>query len=232
MTLGACRFGGPSGDPTAYSGDASAVGGSSGQAGSGGEGGSSGTGGSGASGGSGATGGATGGVGATGGATGGANPGGAGGATIDASSDGFADDAADARPRDDSVSHDAIDDIAVDGESDGAPPTGCVPPFMSTVCDPVCNTGCPALLRCDITVDLPRTGVCVGTLLSTAGEGMPCTRSTVTDDCLDRLTCFEATCRRLCYRDTDCTAVGTCCSMSIELDGGASGYRVCAPCGP
>ena len=123
-----------------------------------------------------------------------------------------------------------------DGESDGdvadtAPPTACLPPFTSAVCDPVCNTGCPALFRCDIT-DTPRTGVCVGTLLSTANEGMACTRTALTDDCIERLSCIEAICRRLCYRDTDCTTTGTCCNAAIDLDGGASGYRACAPCMP
>jgi hypothetical protein len=153
--------------------------------------------------------------------------GGAAGGTPDAGHD-----APDDVRRDDGATLDAGSDVAIDGEPDGAPPTGCVPPFMSTICDPVCNTGCTALLRCDITIDLPRTGVCVGTLLSMVGEGMPCTRSTVTDDCLERLSCVEGTCRRLCYRDSDCTTAGTCCNTSIDIDGGASGYRYCAPCMP
>ena len=223
----ACRLGGPSGDPTILSGDASAVGGSGGQAGSGATGGSGGQGGV-------ATGGvagsATGGVAGNGGTAGESGNGGTGGVagtggtSIDAS-----DDYLDGAQSDADL--DGSHDISRDGEAPDMPPTGCLPPFSSVVCDPVCNTGCPALFRCDVT-DLARTGVCVGTLLSTVPEGMPCTRSTVTDDCFERLSCIEATCRRLCYRDTDCTTSGTCCTGAIDVDGGASGYRYCAACGP
>jgi hypothetical protein len=79
---------------------------------------------------------------------------------------------------------------------------------------------------------MPRTGVCIGTLLSPATEGMACTRTVLTDDCIERLSCLEGICRRLCYRDTDCATSGTCCNTAIDLDGGPSGYRICAPCGP
>jgi hypothetical protein len=150
--------------------------------------------------------------------------------------DDVSSDIADDMMMDSSVDGDAsIVDIAADIESDApsdsGPPTSCLPPFSSAVCDPVCNTGCPALFRCDVT-DMVRTGVCVGTLLSTVPEGMPCTRTALTDDCLERLSCVEGTCKRLCYRDADCATMGTCCTGPIDVDGGASGYRACAPCGP
>ena len=223
LITSACRFGGPSGDPTLpVNGAAGAVGtgGQAGQAGSG-QAGDAGSGQAGRGGSSGASGG-----------EGGSNTG--GGAAVDGSHD-VADDAA----AEGGVDRDAslIDvDAHGDGDSDGAsadtaPPTACLPPFSSAICDPVCNTGCPALFRCNVT-DTPRTGVCIGTLLSPVTEGMACTRTALTDDCIERLTCIEGICRRLCYRDTDCMTSGMCCNTPIELDGGSSGYRSCTPCGP
>jgi hypothetical protein len=220
-----CRFGGPSGDPTA-----TFVDGGGGAAGTGGQGGDGG------------------GADAGGGRAGDSGSGGGGGeggnqpeAGADASAE--AGDAAVLDAHDDlivpesGVDRDAsLIDVGEAGSgdsggdsADGA--TACLPPFSSAVCDPVCNTGCPALFRCDM-ADAPRTGVCVGTLLSSATEGMPCTRTALTDDCTASLSCIEGTCRRLCYRDADCVTSGTCCNTAIEVDGGASGYRRCAPCGP
>ena len=228
LVMSACRFGGPSGDPTLPSVDGAAGaagnGGGAGQAGSGGQAGQAGTGGQAGQAGSGGASGEGGGI----------DDGGSAEATADAGND-IADDAL----PDGEVDHDASwSDIQVDadGASDGesadtAPPTACLPPFSSAICDPVCNMGCPPLLRCDIT-DTPRIGVCVGTLLSPITEGMACTRTAVTDDCIERLSCVEGVCRCLCYRDTDCTTSGTCCNTSIDVDAGPSGYRLCAPCGP
>jgi len=213
LIASACRFGGPSGDPTLpVNGAAGAVGtgGQAGQAGSG-QAGDAGSGQAGRGGSSGASGG-----------EGGNNPGGAAGAASEGGVD-----------RDASlIDVDADGNGASDGaSSDTAPPTACLPPFSSAICDPVCNTACPALFRCDIT-DTPRTGVCLGTLLSPITEGMVCTRTALTDDCIERLSCIAGICRRLCYRDTDCTTSGTCCNTAIDVDGGSSGYRSCTPCGP
>jgi hypothetical protein len=233
LLASACRFGGPSGDPTTIFVD-----GGAGAAGTGGQGGAGGDGDS--------RGGRAGDTGAGGGA-------GEGGSRPEAGTDASAEAGADASSEaGDATVADVNDDTAapeggvdrdasvVDvgeagtgdsgGDSaDGA--TSCLPPFSSAICDPVCNTGCPALFRCDI-ADTPRTGVCVGSLLSSATEGMPCTRTTLTDDCAASLSCIEGICRRLCYRDADCLTSGTCCNTVIELDAGASGYRRCAPCGP
>ena len=244
LIASSCRFGGPSGDPTLPVGGAAGAMGTGGQAGQGGSGQAddAGSGQAGRGGSSGASGGEGGSSGTSGG-QGGSNPGGAAGAAVDASHD-----VADDTEPDGGIDHDAslidvdrdaslIDvDAGGDGDSDGdsgdaAPPTGCLPSFSSAVCDPVCNTGCPALFRCDIT-DTPRTGVCLGTLLSPVTEGMACTRTALTDDCIERLSCVEGICRRLCYRDTDCTTSGTCCNTAIDVDGGTSGYRSCAPCRP
>jgi hypothetical protein len=234
LISGSCRFGGPSGDPTLPVHGAAGTGGQAGQAGTG-QAGDAGSGLAGRGGTSGAFGG-----------EGGNNPGGAAGSAVDAGHD-----AADDTPQEGGVERDtssidgnagtdgnagadrdADDDDDSDGDSaDNAPPTACLPPFSSAVCDPVCNIGCPALFRCDIT-DAPRTGVCLGTLLSPATEGMACTRTPLTDDCIERLSCIEGICRRLCYRDTDCTTSGTCCNTAIDMDGGPSGYRSCAPCRP
>jgi hypothetical protein len=216
-----CRFGGPSGDPTLLvvdgAGGFAASGGQAGRAGSAGEAGRAASGGS-------------------SGAAGAIHPGGSAGAAADAGddvSDDAGDDATpDAMPDEDVSSLDSRADGPPDGESpDNRPPTACLPPFSSAICDPVCNTGCPALFRCDIT-DTPRTGVCVGTLLSPVTEGMACTRTLATDDCVERLSCIDRVCRRLCYRDTDCATNGTCCTVAVEVDGGPSGFRTCAPCGP
>ena len=232
-----CRFGGPSGDPTLPVVDGAAgTAGSGGQAGTAGSGGQAGTAASGGRAGSAGHGGQGGlaGSGGVAGEAGSTSTDGSAGATADAGHDISGDIAQEGGPDGDAASlDDRTDaDVASDGEPpDSAPPTSCVPPFSSAVCDPVCNVGCSALLRCDIT-DTPRTGVCVGTLLSTVTEGMPCTRTAVTDECTERLSCLEGVCRRLCYRDTDCTTSGTCCNTAIDVDAGPSGYRMCSPCGP
>jgi hypothetical protein len=230
LIASSCRFGGPTGDPTLPVGDGSAGSAGSGQAGTAGSGGQAGGAGSGGQGGAVGSGGSAGDAGST-------STGGSGGGAADVNDD-IADNAAPDVERDGEA--DGLDGRAdaagppdgglPDSASDGAPPA-CVPPFTSAVCDPVCNVGCTALFRCDI-ADTPRTGVCVGTLLSTVPEGMACTRTAVTDDCLERLSCLEGICRRLCYRDTDCTTSGTCCNTAIDVDAGPSGYRFCAPCAP
>src|SRR5688500_2715669 len=136
-----CRFGGPSGDPTLpIDGPAggSGTGGQAGQAGNG-QAGDAGSGRAGHGGSSGASGG-----------EGGSNPGGAAGAAaVDAGHDVVDDTAPEGGiERDTSlIDGDAGDDGGSDGDgdsngdsADSAPPTGCLPPFSSAVCDPVCNT--------------------------------------------------------------------------------------------
>jgi hypothetical protein len=213
LIVSSCRFGGPSGDPTLHVVDAAGgFAGTGGQAGRTGSGGSSGDGDAGAAG----------------------NSGGSAGATADASND-VADDVIAEGGRDGDAEWPDIQadaDVASDANrADSTPPTVCVPPFTSAGCDPVCNIGCPALFRCDVT-DTARTGVCIGTLLSSIGEGMACMRTPLTDDCFERLSCVEGICRRLCYRDTDCATSGSCCTTAIEVDAGPSGYRICGPCTP
>lgn len=111
----------------------------------------------------------------------------------------------------------------------GPPPTatGCAPPEESAVCDPVCDTGCPALSRCNVTGE-PRTGRCIGIWIS--GEGDLCLKTDVTDPCAAHLTCVEGACRRLCYRDADCASPGTCCGQDLLLEGQPSGYKLCVSC--
>jgi hypothetical protein len=229
LITSSCRFGGPSGDPSlpVVADGAAGTAGSGGQAGTAGSGGQGGIGGNGGQGGIGGNGGVAGEAGST-------STDGSAGATADAGHDISGDIAPEGGPDGDAASLDDRADASRASDSDppdSAPPTSCTPPFSSAVCDPVCNVGCSALLRCDIT-DTPRTGVCVGTLLSTVTEGMPCTRTAVTDECTERLSCLEGICRRLCYRDTDCTTSGTCCDTAIDVDAGPSGYRICTPCGP
>ena len=113
-----------------------------------------------------------------------------------------------------------------------APPPAdefCVPSVESSVCDPVCNTGCPLLLRCDV-ADQPRTGRCVGIWIS--GEGELCLKTEQTNPCAPHFTCVEGACRRLCYRDSDCAAPGTCCRQDLLLDSQSSGYKICVACAP
>jgi hypothetical protein len=108
---------------------------------------------------------------------------------------------------------------------------GCAPAFVSQVCDPVCNTGCPALSRCDVGAD-PGEGVCVG--LWVGGESDRCWRTASTDSCGARLTCYSGRCRRLCYLDRDCTGTERCCNVDLptgEADGpSSSGFKACGPC--
>lgn len=91
----------------------------------------------------------------------------------------------------------------------------------AAVCDPVCNTGCPALSRCDVG-EGTRTGTCVGIWITE--EGGSCFKGSGTDSCAVHLTCFGGTCRRLCYADGDCGA-GTCCNTPLP-----AGFMVCSPC--
>ncbi|HEV8167465.1 MAG TPA: hypothetical protein VGR74_23990, partial [Actinomycetota bacterium] len=95
------------------------------------------------------------------------------------------------------------------------------PPVDAAVCDPVHDTGYPALLRCDVG-EGTLTGTCVGIWVT--GEGAACFKGSGTDSCAVRLTCFGGTCRALCYRDTDCKA-GACCNVSLP-----SGFKVCSAC--
>jgi hypothetical protein len=103
----------------------------------------------------------------------------------------------------------------------------CSAPAPVNVCDPVCNVGCAALTRCNVS-DQPNTGVCMGMWLS--GEGSACARTETTDSCAPQLTCVDGTCRRLCWGDGDC-ANATCCSEPVLLEAGASGFRTCGACG-
>jgi hypothetical protein len=127
-----------------------------------------------------------------------------------------------APPPPDAGVQDASGDAAV---ASGA---GCMAPIAAEVCDPVCDTGCPPLSRCDVS-ELPRRGACVG--IWVVGEEGLCFRGSTTDSCAVRLTCLDGRCRRLCYRDADCTA-GSCCSRPLEVAGAPSGFAVCAPCDP
>jgi hypothetical protein len=94
-------------------------------------------------------------------------------------------------------------------------------PIEVAGCDPVYNTGCPALLRCDVG-EGTLTGTCVG--IWVAGEGAACFKGSGTDSCAVRLTCFGGTCRALCYQDADCKA-GACCNSPLP-----SGFKVCSAC--
>jgi hypothetical protein len=145
--------------------------------------------------------------------------------TDDSAYDG-ADEGTDGSPGPADVSAEAAPAVdAVAMANDG----GCRPAFISTVCDPVCNTNCPGLQRCDVS-NTARAGVCIGIWIS--AEGASCLSTATTDPCAPMLTCFTGTCRRLCYADSDCTTTGTCCNTSIDLGGGPSGFRVCSSCGP
>jgi len=106
-----------------------------------------------------------------------------------------------------------------DAHADGA--DGESAPIDVAVCDPVYNTGCPALLRCDVG-EGTLTGTCVGIWVT--AEGAACFKGSGTDSCAVRLTCFGGTCRALCYSDVDCKA-GACCNVSLP-----SGFKVCSAC--
>jgi hypothetical protein len=104
---------------------------------------------------------------------------------------------------------------------------GCGAPFEVAVCDPVCNSGCPALTRCDVS-ETPRAGKCIGIWI--APEGSACLRTDVTDPCAAGTSCVGGICRRLCYADADCSAPGTCCNVPVEAGGAPSGFKACTPC--
>jgi hypothetical protein len=134
---------------------------------------------------------------------------------------------------------DADGAVAPDGGSDddggGDPPDAqpdapdpgdgsCSPTFTSTTCDPVCNTGCTGLNRCNIVDNATREGKCIGSWIS--GEGTGCIKTSITDPCAQKLSCVEGKCARLCYRDSECTTAGTCCNKDIA----STGYKMCSPC--
>jgi hypothetical protein len=91
----------------------------------------------------------------------------------------------------------------------------------------VCNSGCPALSRCDVS-DVPHAGTCVGIWITQEGDA--CFKGKGTDSCAVGLTCLEDKCARLCYRDADCARPGSCCTRALEGSAGATGFRTCAPC--
>jgi len=95
------------------------------------------------------------------------------------------------------------------------------PRVDAAVCDPVDDTGCPALLRCDVGEGM-FTGTCVGIWVS--GEGEACFKGSGTDSCAPHLTCFGGTCRALCHESADCRP-GGCCNVMLP-----SGFRVCSAC--
>jgi hypothetical protein len=108
-------------------------------------------------------------------------------------------------------------------EASGPPPEA-----GAAACDPVRNTGCPPLLRCDLG-EQPGESVCLGIWI--AGEGLLCWRTANTDSCAPQLTCLEGRCQRLCRDDRDCTSPERrCCSGAIEQGGQSSGWRSCAAC--
>ena len=115
-----------------------------------------------------------------------------------------------------------LDTLVMSAPDAATAPGGCAAPTPATGCDPVCNTGCPMLSRCDVG-EGTRTGRCVGIWIG--GEGSTCFKGATTDACAPRLTCVEGACRRLCYRDSDCTP-GTCCNAPLP-----SGFTTCSPCG-
>jgi len=120
---------------------------------------------------------------------------------------------------------DAPVELAMDGFTITAPdagePDGCAAPAAPAVCDPVCNTGCPAVSRCDVG-EGTLTGACVGIWIGR--EGSACFKGSTTDACAARLTCVAGICRRLCYRDGDCTP-GNCCLSPLP-----SGFKTCLAC--
>jgi hypothetical protein len=115
--------------------------------------------------------------------------------------------------------------------SDAGAAAACAPPAPVLTCDPVCNTGCPFLSRCNVS-DTPNQGSCIGIWIST--EGSDCIKTASTDPCAVNLSCVNGKCRHLCYHDADCTGAtgGACCAEPIQLSAGPSGFRACGPCAP
>jgi hypothetical protein len=112
------------------------------------------------------------------------------------------------------------------GASDGQI-ASCGAPFPVQVCDPVCNSGCAALLRCDVS-DIPQTGACVGIWIGQVGDA--CFKGSGTDSCAIGLTCVDAKCAKLCHADRDCSSAGTCCTRELEGTSGKLGFKICAAC--
>jgi hypothetical protein len=128
-------------------------------------------------------------------------------------------------------------DAHADGNPNGTDGGGggfdaCVPTITPLVCDPVCNTGCTGLNRCDVS-DTTNSGSCIGAWIQ--GEGTACLPKTATTDpCAPSLTCVSGVCVRLCYHNSDCpTAGATCCKQSVPTStGAASGFMSCTACTP
>jgi hypothetical protein len=112
------------------------------------------------------------------------------------------------------------------GDTTSGGDASCTPGFMSAVCDPIANTGCGSLSRCDVDDGKTNAGRCVG--LASLGEGAFCTKTSLTDTCGAKLTCVDNKCRKLCLCDADCA--GRCCKFSVPGGGGASGFLACDDC--
>jgi|SRR5580698_7869574 hypothetical protein len=111
-----------------------------------------------------------------------------------------------------------------DDEASGEPEGGTCSPMVA-VCDPVHNTGCNALMQCDVNplgaAGTP-SGLCVFGGSSDAGL---CLASAFTESCAPRSTCTSGACRQLCFCDGDCPS-GQCCSDSS----GPPGFTLCGSC--
>jgi hypothetical protein len=118
-------------------------------------------------------------------------------------------------------------DAAIPDASIDAAPVACTP--RAAVCDPVCNVGCPAGQRCDLS-PTPNQGMCISTTGETGQPGQICMASPTSDSCLAREACLGSatagTCYRMCYVDTDCQP-GACCDLSITLGTAQSGFNAC-----
>jgi hypothetical protein len=107
---------------------------------------------------------------------------------------------------------------------------GCSPTGPVTTCDPVCNTGCPGLSRCDLT-DKAGEGTCIGIWIQ--GEDSFCIKTPTTDPCAPQLACVDSACVKLCYHDSDCAgSAKACCREAIVLGGQASTFKKCGACSP
>lgn len=102
----------------------------------------------------------------------------------------------------------------------------CTPVQMTSGCDPVCQTGCPCGLRCQVAVGGPKCVAPAGSLTA----GMVCTPEA--DACAPGLTCLQEACGNdlgRCYRfcNGTCSGSGVCGTPVLLPDRSDSGQRVC-----
>jgi hypothetical protein len=105
------------------------------------------------------------------------------------------------------------------------PAESCEPAMAIAVCDPVRNTGCPALTQCDIEpTATAATGRCV--FYQAPLDPSACASNVYASTCAAQSACVANACRSVCYCDADCPAGERCTDTAAP--GPAGVFKLCS----